>query len=76
MAVWVRFDKKCSLPKVSAVAATKGLWMKDGPFYNSSAINYNSLRVGFASLDRTEMVKVVENTAHSASRHCLNERCW
>jgi len=60
MAVWVRFDKKYSLPKISAIAATKGLWMKDGSFYNSSAINYNSLRIGFASLDRTEMVKVVE----------------
>lgn len=57
MAVWVQFNKKYSLPKIAALAAGKGLLMKDGTFYNTSGVNYNALRMGFASLDKEQMEK-------------------
>ena len=59
MAVWVRFNKKYSLPLISSLAAPKGLQMKDGKFYNTGNKNYNALRIGFASLDETEIIQVV-----------------
>lgn len=60
MAVWTHFNKKYSLSKISALAATKGLWMKDGSFYNTGDINHNALRMGFASLEKKEMIKIIE----------------
>ncbi len=59
MAVWVEFNKKYSLPKIAALAATKGLWMSDGLFYNSGNTNYNALRIGFASLNEKEMKAII-----------------
>lgn len=67
MAVWVQFAKKYSLPQISALAATKGLLMKDGSFYNSAGTHYNALRMGFASLDKEEMTKAVAILAQTMS---------
>jgi len=33
--------------------------MKDGTFYNTSGINHNAFRLGFASMDEGEIVNVV-----------------
>lgn len=60
MAIWVRFNKKYSLRKIASLAAAKGLWMKDGSFYNTSNVNYNALRMGFASMDKSEMTRTIE----------------
>jgi GntR family transcriptional regulator/MocR family aminotransferase len=59
MALWVRFNKKNPLPAIAKQASAMGLFMSDGSFYNSPAINYNALRMGFASLNEKEMVESV-----------------
>lgn len=59
MAVWVQFNKPYDLPKIAAAAAKKGLLMRDGSFYNHNDINYNSLRIGFASLNTSEITSVI-----------------
>jgi GntR family transcriptional regulator/MocR family aminotransferase len=60
MAVWVKFNKKYSLPAVSAKASREGLYLSDGTFYNSEGVNYNSVRMGFASLNDKEITEVVK----------------
>lgn len=63
MALWVRFNKKNPLPSLSLQASAAGLFINDGSFYNSNNINYNGLRMGFASLNEKEMrdaVKILE----------------
>jgi len=59
MAVWVRFDKKYPLPVIAQRASAYGLFMGDGSFYNSGNVNYNALRMGFASFNEKEMEEVV-----------------
>jgi GntR family transcriptional regulator / MocR family aminotransferase len=59
MALWVKFNKEYPLPSVAARASSKGLLMSDGSNYSYGTINYNSLRMGFASLNETEMKEVV-----------------
>ncbi|HVX50882.1 MAG TPA: PLP-dependent aminotransferase family protein, partial [Chitinophagaceae bacterium] len=60
MAVWVAFDKKYPLPLIAQRAARKGLYMSDGSTYNSGVIHYNSLRMGYASLEESEMLEVIK----------------
>jgi len=55
MALWVTLDKKNPLPLVSQKASALGLFMNDGSFYNTGNVNYNALRMGFASLNEKEM---------------------
>lgn len=59
MALWVRFNKKYFLPSVAQQASPLGLFINDGSFYNSGGVNYNSLRMGFASLNEKEMEEAV-----------------
>jgi GntR family transcriptional regulator/MocR family aminotransferase len=59
MALWVRFNKKNPLPAIASQVSAMGLFMSDGSFYNSP-INYNALRMGFASLNEKEMVEAVK----------------
>jgi GntR family transcriptional regulator/MocR family aminotransferase len=59
MALWVKFNKKNSLPDIAKQASAMGLFMSDGSFYNSPVINYNALRMGFASLNEKEMKEAV-----------------
>ncbi|SEJ40096.1 GntR family transcriptional regulator / MocR family aminotransferase [Dyadobacter koreensis] len=59
MAVWVVFDKKYNLSELSSKAARQGLRLSDGSLYNSSTANLNAVRMGFASLDETEMIAIV-----------------
>lgn len=58
MAVWTAFDPQYNVRQLSAGAAALGLGMSDGRFYNTSAISYNAIRLGFASLDQKEMLAV------------------
>jgi GntR family transcriptional regulator/MocR family aminotransferase len=55
MAMWVRFNKKYSLPLIAKGASAHGLYLGDGSFYNSGSVNYNALRIGFASLNENEI---------------------
>jgi GntR family transcriptional regulator / MocR family aminotransferase len=59
MALWATFNKRYALPLVAGKAASMGLYMSDGGFYNSATINYNALRMGFASLNEKEMEETV-----------------
>ena len=59
MALWVRFNKKNLLPSLSQQASALGLFINDGSFYNSGGVNYNGLRMGFASLNEKEMEEAV-----------------
>jgi len=55
MAVWAKFNKKYSLPAIAKRVSAKGLYMTDGLFYNSGNVEYNALRMGFASMNEDEM---------------------
>jgi GntR family transcriptional regulator/MocR family aminotransferase len=59
MALWVRFHKKYPLPTMAARAAAHGLFMSDGSVYSTGAVNYNGLRIGFASLNDKEQDVIV-----------------
>ena len=58
MSVWVQFDKKYTVSVVAKKLAGKGLFMGDGSFYNSGKVNYNAVRMGFASLNKKELEEV------------------
>ncbi len=60
MSVWVKFNKKYSLPTIAERAGEQGLYMSDGGFYNTGTVNYNALRMGFASLNEKEIGEAVE----------------
>jgi GntR family transcriptional regulator/MocR family aminotransferase len=60
MAVWVVFNKKYDLSSISASAATLGLGLSDGRSYNTSSVDYNALRMGFASLDEQQISAVTQ----------------
>ncbi|HWB24436.1 MAG TPA: PLP-dependent aminotransferase family protein [Chitinophagaceae bacterium] len=59
MAVWATFNKKYPLQVIAQRVAEQGLYMSNGSTYNSGNINYNALRMGFASLNENEMSEVV-----------------
>ncbi len=58
MSVWTKFNKS-DLKKISQKAAGKGLSVGDGSLFNTSDKNYNSARLGFASLNFQEMEKAI-----------------
>ncbi|QHV93665.1 MocR-like pyridoxine biosynthesis transcription factor PdxR [Spirosoma endbachense] len=59
MSVWTRFNDS-DLRNVSAKAFQKGLIMSDGQRYNTGTINYNSARLGFASLNLAEQERAID----------------
>ncbi|MDR8393742.1 PLP-dependent aminotransferase family protein [Aliifodinibius sp. S!AR15-10] len=59
MSVWTTF-RDCDLKKLSANASEKGLIMGDGELFNTEEHNYNSARLGFASLNVEEQEKAVK----------------
>jgi GntR family transcriptional regulator/MocR family aminotransferase len=59
MSVWTKFNG-VDLKKLSAEAAKKGLKISDGTKYDSMERKYNSIRMGFASLDISEQEEVVQ----------------
>lgn len=58
MSIWTKFNK-VDLKKLSAQAGKKGLEMSDGSKYNSVEKQYNSIRLGFASLNFHEQEKAI-----------------
>lgn len=60
LAVWSNFDKSIDLPKMSADALKKGLYIGDGSFNQNESFVTNAMRMGFASLDEKEMVKALD----------------
>lgn len=59
MAVWATFNDKYPLPVIAQRAAGLGLFMVNGSYYNTGNKNYNSLRMGYASLNEKEMQQAV-----------------
>jgi GntR family transcriptional regulator/MocR family aminotransferase len=59
LAVWSDFDKKIDLIKLSGDALQKGLYIDDGNFYKNESFSTNALRMGFASINETEIVKAL-----------------
>ncbi|HYG18956.1 MAG TPA: PLP-dependent aminotransferase family protein [Ohtaekwangia sp.] len=58
MSVWTRFTKH-SLPILSRQAFDKGLIMRDGTDYDTPAVQYNSVGLGFASLNDREQERAI-----------------
>jgi GntR family transcriptional regulator/MocR family aminotransferase len=59
MAVWTKFND-IDLKMVAEKALKKGLMMNDGSLFNNGNKNYNSARLGFASLNLDEQNKAIE----------------
>jgi len=60
MAVWVRFDQKIKVPKLSRKMNKKGIYLSDGSSYNPKDLPLNSIRMGFASMNLKEIKHCVE----------------
>jgi len=58
MSVWTKFET-ADLRQLSAAAFKKGLIISNGQDYNTHNVNYNSLRLGFASLTFEEQRKAI-----------------
>lgn len=58
MSVWTKFISK-PVSEIKSKALSRGLVMSDGTEYNTEKINYNSIRMGFASLNFNEQEKTV-----------------
>jgi GntR family transcriptional regulator/MocR family aminotransferase len=59
LAVWSIFNKKIDLIKMSQEASKKGLYIDNGNFYKNESFTTNSTRMGFASLDESEMLQAL-----------------
>ena len=59
MAVWARFPKRFSIPKLSEKAAGLGLLIGDGSSYRTPGSTDNGLRLGFASLTPAEIKEAI-----------------
>jgi GntR family transcriptional regulator / MocR family aminotransferase len=66
MSVWVHFNK-IDLRKLSGNASKLGLVLSDGSIYNTSTKNYNSARLGFASLDLKEQQRAINILCDASS---------
>ena len=60
LAFWSVFDKKISLPYISAKCAARDLYFPDGHMYNTADQQKNGCRMGFASMNTKEMEIAVE----------------
>ena len=60
MAIWVNFQMKFPLSQVAKKASGQSLFISDGRFYNTGSEDYNSLRMGFASLNENEIREAVD----------------
>lgn len=59
MSVWLQFKPAYKLPDVARIVAQQGIYINDGSLYNSGTVNYNALRVGFASMNEQEITELV-----------------
>lgn len=76
MSVWVNF-LATDLKKVAPQAHVHGLVMRDGTDYDTDQMRYNSIRIGFASLNQDEqqraviiLKKVIQTTSRSSQSLC------
>lgn len=60
LAVWSMFDKKIDLKKLSQAAEKQGLLIGNGLFYKNEVFDANGLRLGFASLNDSEIQQAFE----------------
>ncbi len=60
LAVWSPFDKRINLKELSQRALKKGLAIGDGSFYDNEVHKPNGLRLGFASLNESEITRSLE----------------
>lgn len=60
LAVWSVFDKSINLKDLSQSAEKQGLSIGDGTFYENEMFHPNGLRLGFASINESEMQKAFE----------------
>ncbi|MEH0153322.1 PLP-dependent aminotransferase family protein [Limibacter armeniacum] len=60
MAVWSRFDKKIDLNKLTATMTQKGVSMLAPSSYQNDSFKENAMRLGFASLNEDEIIKVLD----------------
>ena len=67
MAVWARFPRKYSIPKLSARAADLGLLIGDGSSYRTAESGDNGTRLGFASLTTTEIREAIRLLKRAAA---------
>ncbi|MCF0069525.1 PLP-dependent aminotransferase family protein [Dyadobacter sp. CY261] len=69
LGIWANFAPDIDLHKVSFQARKKGLYIDDGDFYKNESFSTNALRMGFASLNETEMrqaLKILEGVLSNA----------
>jgi GntR family transcriptional regulator/MocR family aminotransferase len=60
MAIWAKFDPKLELVKLSEMALQKKLHLSNGLRYNPTGQRLNSTRMGFASINLSEIEQSVE----------------
>nr|WP_262906129.1 PLP-dependent aminotransferase family protein [Hymenobacter terricola] len=65
MAVWARFASEINLNALSQKCLRNGLYLNDGSLYEWQKPNQNATRLGFASLNDTELHEAVAILAHS-----------
>lgn len=59
LGIWTNFDESVDLNKMSADALKKGLYIGNGSFYRNEVFTANALRMGFASLNESEMAEAL-----------------
>lgn len=59
LAVWSVFDKKIDLIKMLEDASKKGLYIGNGSFYKNESFSVNALRMGFTSMNESEMAEAL-----------------
>lgn len=64
MSIWTTFVRTAPEP-VSKIAAQKGLLLCDGKKHNVDGENYNSILLGFASLNTSELHAALEILKHA-----------
>lgn len=65
MAIWVKFDQRINVPKLSRKMIAQGVYLANGTTYNPEGQELNSIRMGFASMDLVEIercILVLKNT--------------
>lgn len=60
MAVWARFRDDIDMGRLSAACARRGLYVSDGKIYSPAGQWLNACRMGFASMNLTEIEEGVE----------------
>jgi GntR family transcriptional regulator/MocR family aminotransferase len=60
LALWTIFDNKYPLKDISFKASKMGLFINDGKIFDNANARYNALRLGFASINETEIDNITD----------------